>query len=227
MNRIAFGGLAGISALVASLSFAETRGFPDLKLNEFFINSIPTGLNCYVVPESEKTRTGPDQNDEYFKEEYFRGKTSLKLTLEPGTYYVTFFVANQTTSAEWIFGRHALPTLVSWGGRTTKHGSNYVMFKVSKGQTAGTFIGLPFGVSLSSEQIDALYPQGNNFTIADEAGLRNQLNTRGVSSTDTETTIQRLTRGGKAAIPIEPGKAAKLVVELKPGGTWEIYGRDK
>ncbi len=138
-----------------------------------------------------------------------------------------FFVANETTLAEWLFGRQASPTLVAWGGKTTKHGSNYVMFQVSKGQAAGTFIGLAFDVSLSPEQIDALYPQGNNFPITDEAELRNQLNTRGVSSTDIETTIQRLTRGGKAAIPIEPGKAAKLVVELKPGGTWEIYGRDK
>jgi len=137
--------------------------------------------------------------------------------------YVVFSLDKFIYPAEWIFGRSASPTVVSWGGEKTQHSSFYMMFKVVKGPTAGTFIGLTFDPSLSPEQVDALYPQGNNFPIADEARLREQLGTRGLNSTEIETAIRRLVRGGKAAVPIEPGKAAKLVVELKPGGTWEIY----
>jgi hypothetical protein len=202
---------------------ADTRGFPNLNSTEFFISSLPAGLGCYIVPKG-RCEIAPftGVSNECFKEEFFKGKTPLKLTIEPGAYYVVFSVDKETMPAEWFLGRDA-----AWGNKETQHGSHFVMFEVSKGETSDAFICLCFDVSLSPEQVDALYPEGNNFPIADEAELRKQLKARGSSSTEIETAIRRAVRGGKAGLPIEPGKAAKLVVQLKPGGTWEILSRNR
>lgn len=198
-----------ICAVIQSNCMTEQIGFPAIKPSQFWINSIPSGLPCYVSRESSSI----------FVPDKLKGKTPLLLELEAGHYYIGLSLPKGADpDAEFTTRFISGEELIS--SSDDKH--DYVAYGVEKSTNRSTFIGLAFDSDLALDALAKFYPSTDNFTF-DEQKVRELLSSKGVKQEDIESNIKLLRRGGKIVIKTDKGchhvYHCPIMIEIKPDRT--------
>jgi hypothetical protein len=202
--------------LLTACQQSPKAGFPDIKPNQFWINSIPSGLPCYVAKEGSTSSP-----EDFFTSGNQKGKTPVLLVLEPGTYDVGFLLpAGSKPDAEFVprFNAHLGHVVIS-----DKNNEKVVYSYVVKDSTyyGLSFIGLAFSNELSHEEVSKLYPSGNNF-VFDEQKVRAVLVDRSVKEEEIQSSLELLRRGGKILLSHKSSAKRPTTIEIKPNQNFEV-----
>ena len=197
--------LGGCEALYQSYDFSERMptGMPvQVAEDEVWVTSIPEAADVYIQPYDPEEVPSHDTNPEAY-----RGKTPLRLTLPPGSYWIELaFDAEvfdlffdppyddvQFEQASATYEALLFQPLAPGAKRRVLR---YYRLDKQTGQ-GQTLIALFHPRSQSLERVLALYPQSEQFTLASDP-LNDLLQQLEVPSEARERLLLLMRRGGKA-----------------------------
>ena len=197
--------LGGCEALYQSYDFSERipTGMPvQVAEDEVWVTSIPEGADVYAQPYDPEEVPSHDTNPEAY-----RGKTPLRLTLSPGSYWIE--LAFDAEVFDLFFDPPYDDVQFEQAGATyeallfqplTPGAKRRVLryYRLDKQTGQGqTLIALFHPRSQSLERVLALYPQSEQFTLASDP-LNDLLQQLDVPSEARERLLLLMRRGGKA-----------------------------